>query len=79
MFFLKIFWPSFIWGHLDLSESLVYFYSHLKKNYFKDKPPQPFDTAKLKHLSVWGYVMAPSYMALFYSWLDTRFVATTPR
>merc|ERR1719186_179838 len=60
----------------EVSQQL-YIKKYLPKK--QDKPHQPFDTAKLKHLSVWGYVMAPSYMALFYSWLDTRFVATTPR
>jgi len=45
----------------------------------QDKPSKPFDRAKLGHLSVWGYVMAPSYMTLWYKWLDTRYVATTTR
>ena len=40
---------------------------------------EQFDLTKLGHLSGWGYVIAPSYMALWYSWLDTRFVATTTR
>ena len=40
---------------------------------------EKFDVAKLTHLAGWGYVLAPSYMALWYSWLDTRFVATTTR
>eukprot|EP00091_Calanus_sinicus_P000535 TRINITY_DN10461_c0_g1_i1.p1 TRINITY_DN10461_c0_g1~~TRINITY_DN10461_c0_g1_i1.p1 ORF type:complete len:184 (+),score=39.21 TRINITY_DN10461_c0_g1_i1:87-638(+) len=55
----------------------VYIRKYLPKK--QDKPLQSFDTTKLKHLSVWGYVMAPSYMALWYSWLDTRYVATTTR
>merc|ERR1712243_281255 len=30
----------------------------------QEKSSKPFDTAKLRHLSVWGYVMAPSDMTL---------------
>ena len=46
---------------------------------FQQRPPLPIDTDKLRHLSVWGYAIAPSYMALWYSWLDTRYVATATR
>merc|ERR1711892_1480414 len=45
----------------------------------EENPRQPLDTKKLKQISVWGYVIAPSYMALWYSWLDTRYIATTTR
>jgi len=40
---------------------------------------ESFDIKKLGHLAGWGYVMAPSYMTVWYGWLDTRFVATTSR
>jgi len=40
---------------------------------------EKLDGTKLLHLSGWGYAIAPSYMALWYSWLDTRYVARSPR
>jgi len=40
---------------------------------------EPFDTQKLKNLSVYGYVLAPSYMTLFYRILEPRFPGTALR
>ena len=41
---------------------------------------EKFDMTKLGQLAGWGYVMAPSYMAVWYGWLDTKYpVAATTR
>jgi len=41
---------------------------------------EKLDLTKLGHLAGWGFVMAPSYMTLWYGWLDTRWpVAATAR
>ena len=46
---------------------------------FQDQQMENLDSEKIRHLAGWGYFCAPSYMALWYSWLDTRYVATTTR
>jgi len=46
----------------------------------QSQPTEEFDLTKVKHLSGWGFVAAPSYMALWYGWLDTKYpVANTVR
>jgi len=47
--------------------------------YTQGLPSEKLDRDKIVQLSGWGYVAAPSYMTLWYSWLDTRFVARSPR
>jgi len=60
----------------ELSQQL---YLRKYQPYSQALPSEKLDTTKLAHMAGWGYVMAPSYMALWYSWLDTRFVAKNPR
>lgn len=40
---------------------------------------QPFDTKKLKDFALYSYIAAPSYMALWYRWLEPRYPGTALR
>jgi len=51
-----------------------YLKKHLPKQ--EGSQPQPYDATKLKNMAVFGYVFAPSYMALWYKWLEPRYPGT---